>query len=102
MSGPTNAVIGDADFGTSLPTTDVPEEVLEEEKKLAKYSQTAEFKRLKEFMENRIKFYQHYFPDGKPIDSVPADPQTIASHWMAANIVVREFNNILNEYAQAK
>lgn len=102
MTGPTNAVMGDADSPMNLPSTEVPEEILLEEKKLAAYSKTAEFQRLREFMENRIKFYQTYLPDGREVDKVLLDPETTSSYWMAANIVIREYNNILAEYDRAK
>lgn len=115
MSGPQNAVMGEQDAPTNVPVTQVPEEVLAEEKKLAKYSQTAEFKRLKEFMENRVKFYQRYFPNGSMVEGDPKNdrpgvinmPAGITQemmnvYWMAACIVTKEFENVLNEYAQAQ
>lgn len=99
MTGPINAVVGDLDEPTKLPETEVPEEALLEEMKLAKYSQTAEFKRLKEFLENRVKFFQRYLPDGTPVDS--AKDLDIA-HWVAANVIIRELTNILSEYERAR
>ena len=101
MSGPTNAVMGDLDEPVNLPETTVPDEVLLEEQKLAKYSKTAEFKRLREFMEARIKFYQNYLPDGRPIKDVNLPNDVMATNWKAASIVVSEFTNILSEYDQA-
>lgn len=101
MSGPSNAVVGDLDQPTDLPVTNVPDEMLEEERKLAKYSRTAEFKRLKEYMEGRIKFFQTYLPDGRSVSSL--DPNVnLSEQWRAANIVIAEFQNVLNQYEQAK
>jgi hypothetical protein len=112
-SGPQNAVMGEQDLPTNLPETKVPDEVLAEEKKLAKYSQTAEFKRLKDFMENRIKFYQRYLPNGSLVEGDPKDPmmkvtlptgispEMMNVYWMAACLVTKEFENVLAEYAQA-
>lgn len=103
MSGPSNAVVGDLDQPTDLPVTNVPDEMLEEERKLAKYSRTAEYKRLKEYMEGRIRFFQTYLPDGSAISARnDADDSVIAAHWRAANIVIAEFQNVLNQYEQAK
>jgi hypothetical protein len=93
----TNAIIGD-DYGTSLPETIVNEDVLMEERKLAKFSKTAEFKRLKDHLESRIAFYQEYLPSGKPIlgESVTGED------WRIANAVITEFRAVLGAYEQAK
>lgn len=104
----TSGVVGDRDEPTVLPVTDVPVQELEEEKKLAKYSRTAEFRRLKEFMEARVKFYQRFLPSGEMVELDPkgnlqvAPPrQDLTAHWMAACIVIKEFENILAEYERA-
>lgn len=102
MPGPVNAVIGDEDQPTNLPDTQVAEEVLIEEKKMARYSKTAEFKRLRDFLEARIQFYQNYLPDGRPIKDVNLPNDVLASNWKAANIVVSEFQRVLAEYDQAR
>lgn len=109
MSGPSNAVVGDFDEPTQVPETQVPEEVLSEEVKLAKYSKTAEFKRLKEFMEARIQFFQRYLPNGTPVQgsptaeglSVTLPNGDLTAHWIAACLVIKEFENILMEYERA-
>lgn len=114
QTGAQNAVVGDQDLPTTVPETTVPEEILAEEKKLARYSQTAEFKRLKEFMENRIKFYQRYLPNGSLVEGDPKDPSLkitlpqgvspdmMSVYWMAACLVTKEFENILSEYDRAR
>lgn len=115
MSGPANVMMGDMDEPTKLPETQVPDEELAEEKKLAKYSQTAEFKRLREFMEARIKFYQRFLPNGSQVEGDPNDPnamikvnlpsgvssEMLSTYWMTSCIVTKEFENILSEYARA-
>lgn len=98
-TGPTNAVFGDQDEPTTLPQSVVPEAVLVEEKKMAKYSKTAEFKRLRDFMEARIKFFQKYLPGGQPVKEVPENER--AAYWQAACVIIDEFQNVLNEYDQA-
>lgn len=110
MSGPTNAVVGENDEPTKLPETQVSDEDLLEEKKLAQYSQTAEFKRLREFMEARIKFYQNYLPNGSRIQG---DPTTnglsvslpngdLTANWIAACAIISEFENVLSTYERAR
>ncbi len=99
MSGPQNAIVGDQDSITNLPSTQVPEAELVEEKKMAAYSQTAEFKRLKEFMEGRIKFFQRYFPSGQRVQDLPEDER--AAYWQAACVITTEFENVLSEYQRA-
>lgn len=111
MAGPANAIVGDNDSVTNLPQTQVPEAALTEEKKMAKYSQSAEFKRLKEFMEARIKFYQRFLPNGERVEGDPKDPRSPIgmptkgaelSDWKAACVIINEFENILREYSQAQ
>ena len=101
MTGPSNAVVGELDEPMRLPETNVPQDVLAEETKLAKYSRTAEFKRLKEFLENRIKFFQTFLPDGTPVEAVKMGSTEMVAHWIAANVIIREFNNVLGEYERA-
>ena len=101
MSGPANAVVGDQELPTNLPETTVPEETLIEEKKMATYSQTAEFKRLSEFMEDRIKFFQMFLPDGRLIKDIPTS-EPLGENWRAANIVITEFRNVLDQYDRAR
>jgi hypothetical protein len=98
--GAQNAVVGDQDLPTSLPVTEVPEQALVDEKKMAKYSESAEFKRLKEFLEARIAFYQRYYPNGQPVQDLPAEER--GPYWQAACIITKELENILAEYKQAR
>lgn len=112
MTGPANGVMGDYPDPIEIPETTVNPEVLVEERKLAKYSKTAEFKRLKEFMDARVSFYQRYLPSGAQVEGTPSDgykvnlskdipPDQLGSYWVAACIVIKEFENVLNEYANA-
>lgn len=100
MHGPANAVVGDQDLVTNLPETQVPEAALVEEKKMAKYSQTEEFKRLKEFLEARVKFYQRYYPNGQQVQDLPAEER--AAYWQAACIITKELEGVLEAYHQAQ
>jgi hypothetical protein len=100
MYGAQNAVIGDQELPTNLPETEMPQGSLTEEKKMAKYSETAEFKRLREFMEERIKFFQQHYPSGQRVQDLPAEER--AAYWQAACIVVSEFEGVLKAYDQAR
>lgn len=99
--GPQNGVVGDnTNFGTELPTTMPPEQDLTEEKNMAKFSQSAEFKRLEEYAKGRIEFYQKYLPNGDNLLS--ADVAKAKEMWIPANIVIGEFNALLSAYTNAK
>lgn len=92
---PSNAIIGD-NTGVDLP--EAPEDVIDlsEEKKMAKFSKSAEFKRLKEYLEGRIEFFQNYLPDGTAISS--QKPEELVNTWIVANLVIGEFRAVINEY----
>jgi len=103
-------VINDDSFGTELPKTLVDEVSLVEERNMAKFSKTREFKALKDYMENRIDFFQKYLPDGSSVVGgkdvegktvAPLDDATIAAYWRAANIVIGEFKGLLQMYENA-
>lgn len=101
MSGPAYAVVGDQDLPTELPETRIPQEILVEEKKMAKYSRTAEFKRLKEYIEERIEFHQKFLPDGSTVYATNLNNTDLAARWIGANIVIAELKSILSSYDQA-
>lgn len=97
--GPVNGIVGQ-DFGTELPQTEVLVEQRAEEKSMAKFSRTKEFKALKSKIEERIEFYQKCLPDGRPLTAV--DETERASQWIIANVVIGEFKAIIASYEQAK
>ena len=96
--GPNNAIIGDAQM-TELPQMVVDENELNEEKKMARYSKSSEYKRIKEHFEGRIKFYQNYLPDGREITD--KNLTQIGESWVVANTVIRELQNVLDSYELA-
>ncbi len=97
-TGPQNAIPGD-EFGVELPTTRIDELALVNERNMAKFSKTKEFKVLKDYMENRIEFFQKYLPDGRPLTTENVKPD--GTDWMVANLVIGEFKSVLNAYAEA-
>jgi hypothetical protein len=95
--GAINGIVGE-DFGVDLPEMQVPEQDLTVEKNMAKFSKTAEFRKLKAHFEERIKFYQGYMPDGRAVvESLPTPEQ-----WVIANAIIGEFKAVLSVYEQAR
>ncbi len=96
--GAQNGLIGD-DFGIDLPQTQVQEQDLTVERNMAKFSKTAEFRKLEDYVNARVAFYQGHLPNGNPVvgDKVPSP-----ADWVIANAVIAEFNGILNAYNEAR
>lgn len=70
------------------------QETLVEEKKMAKYSKTAEFKRIREHFEDRITFWQVMLPDGREVgDRIPTPEE-----WLIANELIKEFRLVIQMY----
>ena len=96
MAGAVNALIGD-EFGIDLPEKEVVPVDLTVEKNMAKFSQSAEFKKIKAHFEERIVFYQTHLPNGDDIGAVtPTQEQ-----WVAANLIIAELKAVLNMYELA-
>lgn len=92
-----HGIIGDQ-YGTELPETIIPEEELVAEKKAARFSKTAEFKQLKEYLEDRIAFYQTHLPDGRVIN----ESQNLAQDWLVATAIIAEFRAVIAAYETAQ
>lgn len=94
---PDNIILGDS-FGIDLPEMQPDAQSLVEEKKMAKYSRSAEFKKIRTHCEERIEFYQTKLPNGMEIglDIVPS-----TEDWRVANRVIGEFKLLMNMYDTA-
>lgn len=92
---PQNGLIGDAQM-TELPQMEIDDTTLVEEKKMARYAKSSEYKRIKEHFEGRIKFYQNYLPDGREITD--KNVAQIGEAWVVANTIIRELQNVLDTY----
>lgn len=90
-----NGIIGDAQ-ATELPEMVPDEASLHEEKKMARFSKSSEFKRIEQHFKERIAFYQQYLPDGRPISQVPA--KDLEAMWIAANAIIGELQGVLDGY----
>lgn len=94
-----NGIIGDEDYGTNLPVSQVDNTQLNVEKGMARFSKTREFKKIKEHLESRIEFYQQYLPDGRDIRSGTMPTST---DWIVANTIINEFKMVLFSYENAQ
>lgn len=98
MANPDNTIMGD-DTGIDLPQMQIDENTLVHEKKMAKYSKTAEFKRIQEWCEERIRFYQTKLPNGAEIG---LDVAPSGEDWRVANRVIGELKALINMYEIAQ
>lgn len=88
-------IIGDNSF--DLPVAEIPQDELKEERKMARYAKSAEFKRLREHMEERINFYQTQLP-GTSIEGMSYSE--MGMRWQVANSIIMELRMILDTYDQ--
>ena len=95
--GPQNGLLGDAQ-GIDLPQMEVNDNLLVEEKKMAKYSRSAEFKRIQAHCADRIEFYQKMLPNGLEV-GLDYNPST--EDWRVANRIIGEFKLLMNMYDTA-
>ena len=98
MAGPAFGIVGES-FGVELPQTQAPEDSLIEERKAARFTKTAEWKRLKQHFESRIEFYQQYLPSGDPIITKPT--AELAAEWKASNVIINELKAVIGAYERA-
>jgi len=111
MAGPQNGVMGDDNFGTTLPQTEVSEEQLSVEKNLAKYSKSEEFKRFESHIKERIAFYDKWLPSGQSLHGSaggfqnPGEPPLtnaqLGEQWRVASLLIGEFEALLAVYRNA-
>ena len=94
--GPVHGITGDMDEPTQLPETKVAEENLAEERQMAGYARTEEYKRIKDFLQLRIKFFQRYFPTGTPVENLTEAERS--AYWQAAAIIIKEYQQVIDDY----
>lgn len=94
-----HGIIGDNQL-TQIPETQADEESLLEEKRVARYTKTPEYKKQREYWEERIKFYQSYLPDGRSLATVSSQERT--DHWAVANLVIQEIQTLMSYYDNVK
>lgn len=91
---PENGIMGDA-MSIDLPKMEIDERNLNEEKNMARYSKSKEFKKIRDHCNSRIDFYQTYLPNGAEIglDIIPS-----TEDWRVANRVIGELKLLMNMY----
>jgi len=94
---PQNTLIGDL-TGIELPRKPIDEKELADEKNMARYTKTAEFKRIQQWCANKIAFYQKYLPNGA---EVGLDVAPTMEDWRVANRVISELQLLMNLYDNA-
>lgn len=97
-TGPQNGLV--EDFGMGMPATEVNNEARREIEHAARFSRTGEFKKLQEYLEERIAYFQAYLPDGRAVTTVPK--AELEGMWVAANVIIGEYRNVLAVYDQAR
>lgn len=93
-----NGIIGD-ETGTGLPVAQIDEKELMIEKKMARYSKSSEYKRLKKHFEERIEYYQKFLPGNIAPELVSEEER--GKYWAVANIVITELQTVLDSYENA-
>lgn len=109
-----NGIIGDQELPienpTELPQAAVDDSQLKELIKTAKFAKSAEYKQLKQHYLDRIDFYKKYLPDGRAVAATGTSTSSsvdgltleeLGRMWVAANVIIGEFNAIMNVYEQA-
>jgi hypothetical protein len=93
---------GIPDLGNfQIPKTEIDPSLLDEQQRMARYSKTAEFKKLKEHLEQRIAFYQTKLPNGSEINLLAANTQELGQQWIVSNAIIGEFKAIVAAYEMA-
>lgn len=87
----------DEGLSQALPEVDVDNEALALEKRMAKFAKSAEFKLLKDHLNNRIEFYQSFLPDGREVSKTIPTPE----QWTIANGIIGEMQAIIYSFEQA-
>lgn len=99
--GPANGIMGGDTNVTDMPQTQADDTAFAELQKTARFSKSAEFKELKEYMQKRMDYYKVYMPDGKPIVTVDRDMSEIGYMWIIANGIIGEFQAVIDVYESA-
>jgi len=89
---------GIPDSYTTLPEPVIDREELVEEQKAIKYLKSAEWKLIKDYFEERKKFYQSYLPNGLGLNETALTKEQIGERWMIADAVIAEFDMLINSF----
>lgn len=103
MPGPTNAVMGDDNFGTDLPRTEITEAATDQSvQQAAEFAQGSEYKRLKAAMQSRMDYWKNYAPGADdPVMYRNLSNDERGWRSLVADILINEFSSIFSAYEQA-
>lgn len=96
--GPQNGLLGDAQ-GIDLPQMQVDKNFLTEEKKMAKYSRSAEFKRIEQWCAEKIAYHQSFLPGNVPISQISEEER--GKYWAVADLVITDLTELMNIFDNA-
>lgn len=98
-----NGIIGDS-YGTELPVSQVEKQDLTDEKKMARFSKSVEFQRLRDYLEERIGFYQSHLPGGTDFIAATTykEYEQLGRDAVVANVIIGEFKAVIQAYENAK
>lgn len=100
--GPQNVIMGNQGDPTAMSERQVDDSQFEELKKTARFSKSAEFKALKEYIQTRVEFYATYLPRGEnPAAEKELSNAQIGENWRVANLVNGELRQLLTIYETA-
>lgn len=102
MAGASNGIIGN-EYGIDLPESRLDEQMLNEEKKKARYSRSAEYRRLKEYLDSRIEYHRNFLPGGGQLAGMVgvAPMEQIGQAATVSQLVILELQKIIDEYESA-
>lgn len=98
MAEPINTILDDS-TGVELPQMRVDSDILNEEKKKAKYSKSREFIEIREYWESRKVYYQSFLPGNIPVESITEEER--GKYWAVANMLINEIDLFLGSYDNA-
>lgn len=95
----TNSIISDPEPLTPTPTQQ-PAKKTEPQNDFEKIANSEDYPQFKAYIEQRIKFYQSFLPNGTPIDHLDAKAQKVA--WGNAVTIIKELEILENTLANYK
>lgn len=79
-------------MGAAADMFSIPEPVVDttDQKLTAQFASSTGWKQQKEYLQERINYWQHFLPDGKAVNQLSREERETA--WAIADNVIREVN----------
>jgi len=81
-----------------LPEQQIDETARNEERAIAKLTESREWKELRKHFESRKKFYQTFLPNGSEVNKVSLDEA--GKMWMVSNAIIAELDAVIVTYEE--